>query len=57
MNIEAAGLRETPTQHAFDSARLTEWMQTRIAGFSGPVEVRQFAGGQSNPTYLVQSPD
>jgi aminoglycoside phosphotransferase (APT) family kinase protein len=57
MNIEAAGLRDTPTQHAFDPARLTEWMRARIAGFSGPVEVRQFAGGQSNPTYLVQSPD
>jgi aminoglycoside phosphotransferase (APT) family kinase protein len=57
VNTEAAGLRDTPTQHAFDSARLAEWMQARIAGFSGPVEVRQFAGGQSNPTYLVQSPD
>jgi aminoglycoside phosphotransferase (APT) family kinase protein len=31
-------------------------MQTHIAGFSGPIEVQQFAGGQSNPTFLVQSP-
>jgi aminoglycoside phosphotransferase (APT) family kinase protein len=55
MSIEAAGLRETPTEHAFDTARLSEWMQGHISGFSGPIEVQQFAGGQSNPTYLVQS--
>jgi aminoglycoside phosphotransferase (APT) family kinase protein len=30
-------------------------MQAHIAGFSGPIDVKQFAGGQSNPTYLVQS--
>src|SRR5258708_40252492 len=32
-------------------------MQARIEGFRGPIDVRQFAGGQSNPTYLVQSAD
>jgi aminoglycoside phosphotransferase (APT) family kinase protein len=56
MNIPAAGLRQTPTRHSFDTARLAAWMQTHIAGFSGPIEVQQFAGGQSNPTFLVQSP-
>jgi aminoglycoside phosphotransferase (APT) family kinase protein len=57
MNIRAAGLRETPAQHTVDTAKLSEWMRTHIAGFSGPIEVQQFAGGQSNPTYLVQSPE
>jgi aminoglycoside phosphotransferase (APT) family kinase protein len=55
MNSPAAGLRSPPPQHAFDAARLAEWMQSNVAGFEGPIEVRQFAGGQSNPTYLVQS--
>ena len=32
-------------------------MQAHIEGFRGPIDVRQFAGGQSNPTYLVQSAD
>jgi aminoglycoside phosphotransferase (APT) family kinase protein len=32
-------------------------MRANIEGFSGPVELRQFAGGQSNPTFLVQSAD
>src|SRR5271156_5070090 len=57
MSNPAAGLRETPTQHAFDAARLAEWMRAHIEGFSGPIEVQQFAGGQSNPTFLVQAPD
>jgi aminoglycoside phosphotransferase (APT) family kinase protein len=55
INISAAGLRQTPTQHSFDAARLAAWMQTHIAGFSGPIDVQQFAGGQSNPTFLVQA--
>lgn len=55
MTNPAAELRQTPAQHSFDTARLAAWMQDHIAGFSGPIDVRQFAGGQSNPTFLVQS--
>jgi aminoglycoside phosphotransferase (APT) family kinase protein len=51
----AAGLRPPPAQHAFDTARLAAWMQAHVEGFLGPVDVQQFAGGQSNPTFLVQS--
>jgi aminoglycoside phosphotransferase (APT) family kinase protein len=57
MNSPAAGLRPPPDQHAFDAARLADWMQARIEGFAGPIDVQQFAGGQSNPTFLVQSAD
>src|SRR5271154_7087757 len=57
MNLPAAGLRDTPAQHTFDTARLAEWMRAHIEGFSSPIDVQQFAGGQSNPTFLVQSPD
>jgi aminoglycoside phosphotransferase (APT) family kinase protein len=32
-------------------------MQAHVEGFRSPIDVRQFAGGQSNPTYLVQSAD
>lgn len=56
MNIPLAGLRQTPARHNFDAQRLNAWMQTHIAGFSGPIDVQQFAGGQSNPTFMVQSP-
>jgi aminoglycoside phosphotransferase (APT) family kinase protein len=30
-------------------------MQAHIEGFSGPIDVQQFTGGQSNPTFLVHS--
>jgi aminoglycoside phosphotransferase (APT) family kinase protein len=55
-NSPAAGLREEPAQHTVDPLRLAAWMRAHIQGFSGPVDVQQFAGGQSNPTYLVQAP-
>jgi len=51
----AAGLRPPPAQHAFDTGRLDAWMREHVAGFESPIDVQQFAGGQSNPTYLVQS--
>jgi aminoglycoside phosphotransferase (APT) family kinase protein len=57
MSSPAEGLRAPPAQHAFDAASLAHWMQSHIEGFSGPIELRQFAGGQSNPTFLVQSAD
>jgi aminoglycoside phosphotransferase (APT) family kinase protein len=53
----AEGLRSPPAQHAFDAAPLADWMRAHVEGFRGPIDVRQFAGGQSNPTYLVQSAD
>jgi aminoglycoside phosphotransferase (APT) family kinase protein len=39
-----------------DTGRLTDWLQASVAGFAGPVALRQFRGGQSNPTYLVETP-
>jgi aminoglycoside phosphotransferase (APT) family kinase protein len=55
MSSPAEGLRSPPAQHAFDKGRLAAWMQAHIAGFLGPIDVQQFAGGQSNPTFLVRS--
>jgi aminoglycoside phosphotransferase (APT) family kinase protein len=43
--------------HRFDAAALERYLQGRIEGFSGPVTVEQFKGGQSNPTYLVSAGD
>ena len=41
---------------AFDEAALAEWMQAHVGGFSGPLTVEQFKGGQSNPTYKLVTP-
>ena len=39
-----------------DAANLTAWMDANVEGFRGPIEVSKFKGGQSNPTYRIDSP-
>ncbi len=36
-----------------DTAVLGAWLEAAIPGFRGPVQLHQFSGGQSNPTYLL----
>ncbi len=43
-------------QDRLDETRLAAWMSAHVAGFTGPLTVRKFAGGQSNPTYRIDSP-
>jgi aminoglycoside phosphotransferase (APT) family kinase protein len=38
---------------ALDNTKLSAWMAEHVEGFEGPIEVRKFAGGQSNPTYKI----
>ncbi len=40
----------------FDEAALGRWMAEHVEGFSGPLKVEQFKGGQSNPTYALSTP-
>jgi len=42
--------------YAFDEVALTSWMADTIPGFTGPLNVEQFKGGQSNPTYKLVTP-
>src|SRR5262249_16780999 len=44
-------LVEVRDVHRFDVGAVERYLRERIDGFHGPVEVRQFRGGQSNPTY------
>jgi aminoglycoside phosphotransferase (APT) family kinase protein len=37
-----------------DEEALDAWLGAHVSGFDGLVAVRQFQGGQSNPTYLVE---
>src|SRR5262249_39142897 len=41
---------------AFDAKRLVSVLTPNLLGFAGPLTVRQFKGGQSNPTYLIETP-
>lgn len=45
------GTVEVLERHRFDVAVLEAYLASRIPGFRGPLTVRQFRGGQSNPTY------
>ena len=48
-------LVEIRGSHRFDIDRLDAWLAGRLDGFGGGLRVRQYEGGQSNPTYLVES--
>jgi aminoglycoside phosphotransferase (APT) family kinase protein len=50
-----SGTREVHERHRFDEARLARWLEANVAGFRGPLRVREFRGGQSNPTYRLQA--
>src|SRR5271163_2086654 len=43
--------------HRFDEAALTAYLAEHLPGFEGPLTVRQFQGGQSNPTFHLQARD
>ncbi len=51
-----SGTRAVSEQHAFDVAMLLAYLERELPGFSGPLSVLQFKGGQSNPTYQLVTP-
>ena len=50
------GTRPVAAQHAVDSAALQRWLEGHVEGFSGPLGIEMFKGGQSNPTYKLITP-
>lgn len=51
-----SGTAEVREQHRFDESSLLNWMKNNVDGFSGPLSIEQFKGGQSNPTYKLITP-
>lgn len=52
---------EVAAKHRFDAAALVSWLRSRLpgfdtAGFDTQTAIKQFQGGQSNPTYLITTP-
>jgi aminoglycoside phosphotransferase (APT) family kinase protein len=41
--------------HRIDTGALERYLAERVRGFRGPLELRQFQGGQSNPTYYIRA--
>jgi aminoglycoside phosphotransferase (APT) family kinase protein len=55
-SAENSGTVPVREAHRFDATRLEQFMTSQVPDFAGPLEVRQFKGGQSNPTYQLVTP-
>jgi aminoglycoside phosphotransferase (APT) family kinase protein len=49
-------LGEVTERHRFEVEPLATYLAANLPGFAGPLVVKQFQGGQSNPTYLLTTP-
>ena len=52
-----SGTKPVDERYRLDEGRLEAWLKANVADYRGPLEVRQFKGGQSNPTYQLVTPD
>ena len=52
-----SGTKPVDERYRLDEGRLAQWLEANVAGYQGPLEVRQFKGGQSNPTYQLVTPN
>jgi aminoglycoside phosphotransferase (APT) family kinase protein len=50
IDSETIEIRE---MHRFDQGALVAYMKEHVAGFTGDLEIKQFIGGQSNPTFMM----
>jgi aminoglycoside phosphotransferase (APT) family kinase protein len=51
-----SGTKEVAERLRFEVGALESYLRAHVPGFAGPVTVSQFKGGQSNPTYLIATP-
>jgi aminoglycoside phosphotransferase (APT) family kinase protein len=51
-----SGTREVDPRYRLDEPALERWLTQNVEGYAGPLTVRQFKGGQSNPTYELTTP-
>jgi aminoglycoside phosphotransferase (APT) family kinase protein len=51
-----SGTKQAAPALRIDTARLVQYLTAQIKGFAGPLTIQQFKGGQSNPTYMLETP-
>jgi aminoglycoside phosphotransferase (APT) family kinase protein len=51
-----SGTKEVSAALRIEPARLEAYLKQHVDGFAGPLTVKQFKGGQSNPTYFLETP-
>jgi aminoglycoside phosphotransferase (APT) family kinase protein len=54
--VAFTGTKDVAEPLRFDPAPLEAYLAREVKGFSGPLTVSQFKGGQSNPTYRLDTP-
>lgn len=56
LQAQFSGTRPVAAQHVFDVERLRAWLTPRMPALGdAPLQVEQFKGGQSNPTFLLRA--
>jgi aminoglycoside phosphotransferase (APT) family kinase protein len=55
-DADFSGTKPVEERHRIDEASLDRWMASHVEGYAGPLTVSQFKGGQSNPTYRLDTP-
>lgn len=53
---EFSGTKPVEERHRINEANLHAWMRQHVEGYAGPLTAAQFKGGQSNPTYRLDTP-
>src|SRR6187401_3309804 len=54
--VAFTGTKDVAEPLRFEPARLETYLAREAKDFAGPLTVHQFKGGQSNPTYLLETP-
>lgn len=54
---DMVGTTALTERDTIDEAQLTTWMSDNVADFVGPLTLSKFKGGQSNPTYKIDTAD
>ena len=55
MQDDFIGTMPVPERHRFDVTSLERFLREHVEGFGGKLEVEQFKGGQSNPTFMLKA--
>ena len=50
-----SGTKEVQDHLKLDEPALISWMNENVPDFKGPLSLSEFKGGQSNPTYRIQT--
>jgi len=53
MSDQFIGVKPVEERHRIDSGRLGDFLRQHVDGIRGPLQIEQFKGGQSNPTYRI----